>query len=504
MSERKVIAVGGFQHETNTFAPHLASFEAFERADSWPGLTTGDALFDTMVGLNIPLSGFIDRARQAGHRLQPLCWCSAEPSGYVTRDAFERVADLFCDLLAINKSLDAVYLDLHGAMVAEHYEDGEGELLRRVRDLVGDEVPIVISLDLHANVTAGMVEFSDAMTIYRTYPHLDMADTGARAYDLLYTIMSGQPLHKAMRKIPFLFPLSSQCTDFDPCKSIYQQLGEMSWRPGLANVDFATGFPPADIAECGAAIVAYGEDGATVEAAAEQLYEQVLAAEADFDFELLDPDAAVVRAIADVSDKPVVLADAQDNPGAGGTSDTTGLLEAMMRNGARQAVIAVMYDPQVADMAHAAGVGAELETALGGKSGLVGIEPYQARFQVEELGDGRFTYTGAMNLNSKAQLGNMALLRVIDDHSEVRIVVGSSRSQCLDLAMIRHLGIEPTEQKIVAVKSTVHFRADFDPIAASTLVVIAPGIHPCKLVDLDYRNLRAGVRLEPLGPVHRG
>ncbi|MCP4982595.1 MAG: microcystin degradation protein MlrC, partial [Gammaproteobacteria bacterium] len=135
---------------------------------------------------------------------------------------------------------------------------------------------------------------------------------------------------------------------------------------------------------------------------------------------------------------------------------------------------------------------------------LPGIEPYPAQYAVEALGDGCFTYTGAMNLNSKAQLGKMALLRVIDDHSEVRIVVGSSRSQCLDQAMIRHLGIEPSAQKIVAVKSTVHFRADFDPIAIETLVVIAPGIHPCKLADLEYKNLRAGVRLEPLGPVHKG
>jgi microcystin degradation protein MlrC len=162
-----------------------------------------------------------------------------------------------------------------------------------------------------------------------------------------------------------------------------------------------------------------------------------------------------------------------------------------------------MYDPEIADKAHAAGVGAVLDVAVGGKSGLEGIEPYCSQFAIEALGDGRFTYTGAMNLNSRAQLGNMALLRVVDEDSEVRIVVGSSRSQCLDLAMIRHLGIEPTEQKIVAVKSTVHFRADFDPIAAETLVVIAPGIHPCKLDDLEYRNLRSGVRLGPQGKVHQ-
>jgi len=499
----KIIAIGGMQHETNTFAPHLAPFAAFERADSWPGLTSGEALFDTMAGLNIPLSGFIERADLAGHKLLPLCWCSAEPSSYVTRDAFERVADMMCGSLREMKGLDAVYLDLHGAMVTEHHEDGEGELLRRVRDVVGPSVPIVISLDLHANVTRAMVEYCDAMTIYRTYPHLDMAVTGARAYDLLLPLFEGHKLHKAMRKIPFLFPLTAQCTSFDPCKSIYDGLSKQSVGAGVRNVDFATGFPPSDIDECGAAVVVYGEDAARVEAAAERIYRQVLAAEAEFDFDLLDPDTAVRRAMAQTLDKPVVLADAQDNPGAGGTSDTTGLLEAMVRDGARRAVIAVMYDPEVADQAHAAGVGAVLDTTLGGKSGLDGIEPYSAYFVVEALGDGRFTYTGAMNLNSKAQLGDMALLRVVDENSEVRIVVGSSRSQCLDLAMIRHLDLEPTEQKIVAVKSTVHFRADFDPIAAETLVVIAPGIHPCKLDDLEYRNLRSGVRLGPLGKEHQ-
>jgi len=503
MPERKLIAVGGFQHETNTFAPHLAPFEAFERADSWPGLTSGEALFDTMAELNIPLSGFIETAQQKGHRLQPLCWCAAEPSSYVTRDAFERVADIICSGLHAGALADAVYLDLHGAMVTEHYEDGEGELLRRVREIVGLSIPVVISLDLHANVTEGMVENSDAMTIYRTYPHLDMAATGARACELLEFLLSGHRLHKAIRKIPFLFPLTSQCTDFEPCRSLYSALEPMSLRPGISDVDFATGFPPADIAECGAAVVAYGVDQDAVEAVAEQLYQQVLDAEADFTFATFSADEAVLRAMDNDSDKPVVLADAQDNPGAGGTSDTTGLLEALVRNGARQAVIAILYDPEVAAKAHAAGIGAVLEIELGGKSGFPGVQPYPGKFAVEALGDGRFVFTGAMNLNSHAELGKMALLRVVDDDSEVRVVVGSARAQCLDLAMIRHLGVEPIEQKIIAVKSTVHFRADFDPIAAETLVVISPGANYCKLTDMEYKNLRAGVRLETLGPEHQ-
>ena len=504
MSKQKLIAVGGFQHETNTFAPHLAPYENFARADSWPGLTAGPGLIDVMAGLNIPLTGFIDNAKRHGHRLHPLAWCAAEPSSYVTRDAFERVADMICNGLGELESLDAVYLDLHGAMVTEHFEDGEGELLRRVRDIVGSEMPVVISLDLHANVTQAMLDYSNAMTVYRTYPHLDMADTGARAYDLLGTIWTGKKLNKIMHKIPFLFPLTAQCTDFDPCKTLYRLLPQLSAATGMANIEFATGFPPADIAECGAAVLAYGDDATVVRATAEHFYQQVLNAEADFEFESLSPDEAVIRAMSNSANKPVVLADAQDNPGAGGTSDTTGLLEALVQHGAQRAVLAMLYDPGVADMAHAAGVGAVLDTELGAKSGFAGVEPFRGQFEVEALGDGRFVFTGQMQLNSRAELGNMALLRIVDDDSEVRVVVGSARSQCLDLAMIRHLGIEPTEQKIIAVKSTVHFRADFDPIAAETLVVLAPGANYCKLIDMKYHNLRNGIRLEPLGPVHEG
>jgi microcystin degradation protein MlrC len=503
MSKPKTIVVGGFQHETNTFAPHLANREAFERADSWPGLTTGVALFETMHGLNIPLSGFIERALQDGHELHPLCWCSAEPSSYVTREAFEMVAEIICAPLREMERPDAVYLDLHGAMVTEHYEDGEGELLRRVRDAVGPSVPVVISLDLHANVTRDMYEYSDAMTIYRSYPHLDMADSGARAYDLLQPLMDGRGLYRSMRKLPFLLALTSQCTDFDPCRSIYRNLETESAAEEVLSVDFAAGFPPSDIEECGPAVVAYGEDEFATGAAAERAYQQVLAAEADFEVELLDADAAVLRAMQNRSDRPVVLADAQDNPGAGGTSDSTGLLAALVGHGARQAVLAVLYDPEVARQAHAAGIGASFDADLGAKSGAEGFEPYRACFEVEALGDGDFVFTGEMNLNSHAQLGEMALLRVVDEGSDVRVVVGSTRAQCLDQAMIRHLGIEPSEQKIVAVKSTVHFRADFDPIAAETLVVISPGVNYCRFDDLRYRNLRAGVRLGPLGKVHQ-
>lgn len=155
------IAVGGFQHETNTFACSIATFAEFEKHNGWPGLTRGDGLFDAVAGINLPITGFIEAARSGGHDLVPLLWCSAEPSSYVARDAFERITAMFCDDLAAQGPFDGIYLDLHGAMVVENFQDGEGETLRRIRRVVGDQIPICVSLDLHANVTQAMVDHAN-------------------------------------------------------------------------------------------------------------------------------------------------------------------------------------------------------------------------------------------------------------------------------------------------------------------------------------------------------
>jgi len=151
------IAIGGFQHETNTFASIGAGFSDFEMHDAWPGLTRGEDLFDAVAGINLPITGFIDTAKSDGHQLLPLLWCSAEPSAHVTEDAYERITSMLLEDLRHYHSLDGIYLDLHGAMVTEHFEDGEGELLARIRKVVGDNIPVVISLDLHANITERMV-----------------------------------------------------------------------------------------------------------------------------------------------------------------------------------------------------------------------------------------------------------------------------------------------------------------------------------------------------------
>lgn len=502
------IAIGGFQHETNTFGMNRVYYSDFVETGGWPGLTCGNALFSDMQGLNIPISGFIEAAQKNNHQLIPMLWCAAEPDSFVTDEAYEIVAAQICQSLhSLHAAgdLDAVYLDLHGAMVVESFEDGEGELLRRVRAVVGPDMPLVVSLDMHANITDSMVAHADAITVYRTYPHLDMAQTGIRACELLEMILAGEKIVGGMRRIPFLIPLPAQCTDHEPCKTIYHDLARVEQtNTAILNAEFATGFPPADIAECGSTILVYGKDQVSIDAVLDDSLQQVIDAEPQFINQLLSPDEAVQKAMRLDANQPVVLADVQDNPGAGGTSDTTDLLKALVRNRARGAVLALLYDSQSASLAHEAGVGQQLKVGLGAKSGFPGVSPYLCEVEVEALGDGRFTCTGEMHRDVEAQLGAMALLRIVDADSDVRVIVSSVRAQCLDLAMLRHLGIEPTEQRILAVKSTVHFRADFDPIAAETLTVYAPGAHPCKLDEVPYRNLRSGVRLGPMGPAYVG
>ncbi|MFQ5785790.1 MAG: M81 family metallopeptidase [Alphaproteobacteria bacterium] len=498
------IAIGGFQHETNTFAPTKADFRVFEQADGWPGLTRGPALFDAVAGINLPVAGFVDALKGTGHAIEPLLWCSAPPAAHVTTGAFERIAAMLCDGLARLRGLDAVYLDLHGAMVTEDHEDGEGEILRRVRAVVGEETPVVASLDLHANVTEAMMARASALVAFRTYPHIDMAETGGRAARLLLDMLArGRAPAKAMRKLDFFIPITVQCTMFDPAKTIYERLAEID-TGSVASLSYTQGFPPADIRENGPAVMAYGWDGESACRAADTLYGEVAGQEGDFRLEIHDVEAAVERALANGSANPVILADTQDNPGAGANGDTTWIIEALVRRDAQDAVVATVFDPETAAQAHAAGEGAVIEARLGARSGLTGHRPFERRMVVEKITDGRFTGTGPMWRGARIDLGPMARLRPAEaPGTGVRVLVSSRKLQAGDRSILRHMGIEPAGQRIIALKSSVHFRADFQSIAAEVLVVRAPGPNPADPSELPYRRLRDGVRLNPLGPPFR-
>src|SRR6202048_1682033 len=297
------IAVGGFQRETNPYAPQQATGEEFVRADAWPPLLRGPEMIAAVEGFNIPISGAVKRLAELGPEGGARAWAAAAPASYVTEDAYEKMWALFDEDLKKLGPFDAVYLDLHGAMVAENTEDGEGELLRRIRGVVGNDLPIVASLDYHANLTPEMAKLATALVGYRTYPHIDMAVTGRRAVELLDRLLKDKrPVYRAYRQLDFLIPLVWQCTFIEPAKAIFDLVGELeagekSHNQGIVSVTHTPGFPPADIAQCGPALVVYGHDKEAVEAAADKLAQTVKAREKAFAGELLDPDAAPLRAM---------------------------------------------------------------------------------------------------------------------------------------------------------------------------------------------------------------
>ena len=497
------IAIGGFQHETNTFAPSKADYPAFEAGGGWPGVQYGEPIFTAVEGANIPAAGAIRALRALGHTLVGTAWAAASPSAHVTTDAFERITGELVSSLARTLPLDGVYLDLHGAMVSEAHDDGEGEILRRVRQAVGPRIPVVASLDLHANVTRAMVKYADALVAYRTYPHVDMADTGERAAGILDRMLrGGQRPAGAFHQLDYLTGLPSQCSFIAPCKEIYALLAELERRSGVL-LSFTPGFPMADFAECGMAVFGYGFARDKVVSAAEELRAAVADAEKDFVMELHPSRDAVQRAQAiGARGAPVVLADTQDNPGAGGNGDTTGILRALMEHRAQDAVLGMLIDPACARLAHDAGTGATLAFNLGGKSGVAGDAPLNGEFTVERLGDGRFTCTGPMFKGFRMNLGPMALLRS-RAATGVRVVLASRKCQAADQEMFRHLGVEPGRERIVALKSSVHFRADFEPIAREVLIVKSPGPALADPAEFNWTRLRRGLRLRPLGPAYQ-
>lgn len=494
------IAVGGFHHETNCFAPDPTDFNGFALIGDRPALSRGEEVLHNLPNRSFAMSGFLaDMADK--HQLTPLVWASGGAGGYVKSDAFERIVGEMIGRLSLALPIDAVYLDLHGAMCSVDFEDGEGEILRRVRAVVGAKVPVIVSLDYHTNLTPKMAELSDGMAIYYTYPHVDRPQTGSRAARILTTVLArGQPSARAFRKMPFLLPLNFQCTLVEPSKGVVERSARGEGGEVL-DLCYGAGFPPSDLHYCGPGVIAHGYSQRAVDDAADALAEHVNALEPAFAQPLLDPDTAVrdAMAISATAKRPVVIADTQDNPGAGGTGDTTGMLDALIRNRAERAALCVLTDPEAAARAHAAGVGAEITIDLGGKASVAGVKPLHGTFKVARLSSGRFLCKGPCVGGREAQLGPTALLVI----GGVSIVVASKRMQAYDLEIFRHIGIEPTEQKLLVVKSTCHFRADFEPIAEKVLVAVAPGAHIVDARQYPYQYLRPGVRLEPLGPAFK-
>lgn len=494
----KRIGLAGFIHETNTFSSTPTLLENFiKQSGFYPELLQGEEILQFKQGkVNIASSGFLQEADTLDLEVIPLVWCGTEPSQSVPEDVFNTLMDMILDAMRKSLPYDGIYLDLHGAMVYGDLQDGETEIIRRVRQVVGD-IPIVASLDLHGNISPENFELADAMVGYRTYPHVDGYEAGQRSAVLMKYLVDGNEVYKAFRQSPFLMPATTQPTTIEPAKSLYALIPEVEARENMLSASIMEGFNACDLPHTGPSIFTYAKTQQAADEAADFLLDAMLEREEGFSVNMFSAADAVKKAIelSNTADGTILLIDVQDNAGGGSPSDSVWILEELIKQKAQNAALGVIWDPAAAAAAHQAGEGAEIEIPLGGKS-LPGHTPYMAVYKVEQLFEGDFIGVGPMVKGRRLNLGKMAQL----SHQGVRIAISTDRMQALDRSLFQTVGIEPSEVKILVLKSANHYRADFGSLAAEIINVDAPSAIIEDPVKIDYKHLRSGVRLKGLGP----
>ncbi len=494
------VAAIQLSHETNVFSAVPTDFAAFQASH----LLIGDEIIPALRDSNTEFGGFIAQSEQDGIDLIPIIAVWATPSGLVTRDAIERLLAIAAEGLqrAIARGpLDGVLLALHGSMVTEVDSDGDGYVMSHVRSIVGSELPIVSTLDLHANVSLRMVSTVNAVVGYDTYPHVDMAERGREATLLLERLMRREITPTvAIRKPPMLPTSQRMTTDRMPMRALIDRAHEAEEDPRVLNVTIAGGFPPADVEEAGVSIIVTTDNDPALAAqiadeiarVAWDLRDGFLGGVASFD------DAVGLLAAMDNGDLPgpgpLVLVDIADNPWTGGPGDSAELVRFLLTNKVRDAAVALVRDAEVVNAALAAGPGATITATLGGKTDALHGDPLPVRAYIKCLTDGQYVNDGPMMAGVLVDLGPTALLHVTPaDGTEappVEVIVTTRAETPIDLNVFRSHGIEPTRRHVLGLKGKGHFRAAFEPIGRRVVLVEGPGITGADLSRLAFRRLR--------------
>ena len=492
------IISGGIQHETNTFARGLTTLRDFIR-DSNLGedLPGGEAIVQRYANTETIHGGYLVGAEQAGIELVPVLNAKAYPSGMVEKETFDFLKEMLVSRIEQALPADGILLDLHGAMVTEEHEDAEAEILRAVREVVGNDMPIVVTLDLHANISPKLAERASVIIGFDTYPHVDMGERGREAVELLAKILRGEvnPV-QAYRQIPLLTMPPMQCTLREPMKTLIGELHELEAKPGVLTATIAMGFPFADIHDMGVTVLATTNDDRNLaEASADKLAKHLW----DLRDEL-QPKLTTIEdtmSLSQQTDGLVIFADGSDNPGGGAPCDGTIALQALIKSDFRGGMVGVLFDPETAAQAKKIGIGGRFSARIGGKTDDRHGQPVETEAEVMALSDGEFQHVGPMAHGLKDSLGGTALLRV----GGVEIVVSSHRRQLLDRAMLSTVGVDASTRKLLVVKSAVHFRADIGPLAKHIVDGDTPGIHRPDFACFDYQKVRRPVY--PLDPADR-
>ncbi|MCY4589053.1 MAG: M81 family metallopeptidase [Alphaproteobacteria bacterium] len=485
------ILIAGFKHETNTFSSQPADLAAYEAR----GLHRGDALLWAYAGTRTEIAAYLDAAERYGWDIVIPISGNATPSGPVTTECFETIVGEVIEAVARDGPFDAVLLALHGAMVTEEHEDGEGEMLRRVRAVVGAGVPIGVSLDLHANVTDVMAEHADILISYRTYPHVDSYETAQRVALRVAGMLDGTsgPTTTVARGEMLDGLDHGRTTSPGPMLDILALCDDIAAREeGILDISLNAGFPWADIHDAGPTVMVVGEGrDPRYRRIADRIVSEIWNRRRDVTVDPLTPRQAMDR-IAELGpgSAPVVVADFADNPGGGGYGDATGLLGAMLEARLERAAMTMMQDPVSVQACFEAGTGAEVALELGGRTDPAYGAPISVNARVEQLCEGQFRLEGPMAKGVMSTAGPSARISV----GGVQVCLSTLRGQALDRQHFRHFGIEPDTMAVLAVKSAQHFRAAFAPIAREVLVVDdGRGLTSRNYRALTYRRLRRPV-----------
>ena len=488
------IAIGGILHETATFIDRRTTLADFERGF---GLYRGSDILTRFRGANMCPGGFLSAADEQGYEVVPLLWTFAYPSGLIERSAYDLLKrELLARLREAEREggpVDGVLLDLHGAMVVDGIDDGDGDVIASVREVLGPQRPIVVTQDLHGNHTVRRVAEATAIVGYDTYPHVDMAACGNEAGTLIARTVRGEIRPRmGLRQLPIFWAAPRQVTAHPPMDEVLRRVHELESRPGMLSVTIATGFPWADVPEVGASVIAVADgDAALAQRAADELGDWVW----EHREQWRSPVVTVREAIAAgerAGKYPIFLADHADNTGGGAPGDSTEILQTFLDLGLRDALLLYLVDPEVVAQAHAAGVGARIPVSLGGKSAEIQGPPVVGEAEVVAVSDGGFAYDGPMYAGLTGSMGPSAWLRI----GGVSVVVVTAREQPLDPAFARSLGIDCAAMKYVAVKSAVHFRSGFEKLAGTIHNVDARAI-----LSQDWKRLTYRRRTRPVFPV---
>jgi microcystin degradation protein MlrC len=473
-------AIGEFAHETNTFCPGLTEVEAFQRRH-WE---TGAEILANQRGVRTDTGGMIAAAERLGIEIVPTFATSTEPSATISRRAYETIRDTLFAAIRAAGQLDAICLGLHGAGSAEGIDDVEGTILAELREAVGREIPIVVTLDLHGNTTPAMLEHATALLYCHEYPHVDVYERGEEAVALAAQIVRGE-VHPVMHleRLPLMIPPST--TVEGPARAINELCFAWEAKPGMIDCAFTHGFPYSDVPIIATSVLATADgDAALARAAAEDVARRIVETRAEFLSDLPDAEEAIRQALA-AKKHPVIVAEVSDNPGGGAPGDGTHLLRALLAADAPETCFGFIADPETARQAHEAGTGATIEVRLGGKWDELHGAPVEATAYVKCLTDGRFRYTTPMGAGRQVDLGQMARLVI----GNVDVLVSSVRTQTLDAEVFLLHGIDVRRYRIVGLKSQQHFRAGFDHLAGTTIRCDTPGLTTSDLTQLPFTRL---------------